>query len=475
MKQWMNDADLIQQAAYQSARDSFWAFRKLLHPKDKRGWFQREVAKELQQFYDDLSAGKRPKLVIQSPPQHGKSLQIIDFIAWLAGKNPELKTIYASFSDRLSVRANLRLQRYYDGPLYRKIFPDTIINKIGNTESGQALRNREILEYLNSDGYFRNTTVRGAITGETLDLGVIDDPIKGQEEAGSPTVRDRTWEWLTDDFMTRFSEQAGLLCILTRWHIDDPIGRLIKHYPDAKVLSYPAIATENESHRKKGEALFSELKSLEFLQERKRGMYSGHWEALYQQNPVPDEGSIFRAEWFNRFEFPPHKGLKIWSWDTAVKDGQANDFTVGALLNKIDDKIYLEKLIRRRMEYPEAKRAIIDAYNSDRTGAVLIEDKSSGQQIIQELKRGANIPIIGIKPINDKITRAKLATPVMQQGKFFIPANASWCADYVRELLNFPVDAHDDQVDATSQGILWLNSESKLTASSIYTAGKLGI
>ncbi|MCO1498186.1 hypothetical protein M3M48_09175, partial [Limosilactobacillus reuteri] len=89
----------------------FLAFRKLINPKNKWGWWQEEVAQELQQFFDDLMAGKRPKLVIQAPPQHGKSVQVIDFIAWLAGKNPSLRTIYTSFSERLGVRANLRLQR----------------------------------------------------------------------------------------------------------------------------------------------------------------------------------------------------------------------------------------------------------------------------------------------------------------------------------------------------------------------------
>ena len=166
-----------------------------MNPKDKWGWWQTEIAQELQRFYDDMQAGKRPKLVIQAPPQHGKSVQVVDFIAWLAGKNPDCRTIYTSFSERLGVRANLKLQRMYDSQIYQDIFPSTTINKSNSVAmSGQYLRNREILEYCDHTGYFRNTTVGGSITGESLSLGVIDDPLKGRKEANSITIRNGVWD-----------------------------------------------------------------------------------------------------------------------------------------------------------------------------------------------------------------------------------------------------------------------------------------
>ena len=270
--------ELVKELRLREARESFFAYRKLTNPKLKLGWWQEEVCHQLQQFYDDLTANKRPQLVIQAPPQHGKSDLIISFISWLAGKTPDTRTIYTSFSERLGVRANLKLQRLYDSAIYQDIFPNTKINQSNAvTISGQFLRNREILEYCEHDGYFRNTTVGGSITGEGLDLGVIDDPIKGRKEANSKTIRDGVWDWFTDDFFTRFSENAGLLCILTRWHIDDPIGRLIAQNPSIKVLTYPAIAINNEPNRKEGEALFPEHKSIDFLLERKKVMDSTSW------------------------------------------------------------------------------------------------------------------------------------------------------------------------------------------------------
>ena len=127
------------------------------------GWFTMDLAQKLQQFYHDHVAGKRPILVICTPPQHGKSLNVIDLIAWMVGHNPNLKVIYTSFSDRLCLRANKRMQRSLDDEKYKIIFPDTVISQ---GKGSGYLRNTDILEFVASEGYFRNTTVGGPITGE---------------------------------------------------------------------------------------------------------------------------------------------------------------------------------------------------------------------------------------------------------------------------------------------------------------------
>src|SRR5262249_31984705 len=143
---------------------------------------------------------------------------------------------------------------------------------------------------------FRNTTVEGQITGKGLDIGIVDDPIKGRIEASSKVVRDKIWSWFTDDFFTRFSDSAGLLMIMTRWHVDDPVGRLIERYPEAKILRYPAVAEEDEKNRLKGEALFPQHKSLAFLMERRAVMTQASWESEYQQNPIIAGGGVIPIE-----------------------------------------------------------------------------------------------------------------------------------------------------------------------------------
>ena len=122
-------------------------------------------------------------------------------------------------------------------------------------------RNSSLLEFIGCTGSFRNTTVNGQITGFGLDLGVIDDPIKGRAEASSLANRDKTWNWLTDDFFSRFSDQAGMVLIATRWHVDDPIGRWLIRFPETRSLKFKAIATGDEGWRKKGDVLFKEHKS----------------------------------------------------------------------------------------------------------------------------------------------------------------------------------------------------------------------
>lgn len=451
-------AELLIEQQIRRARNSFWEYRTLINPKLKRGWWQQEIADELQQFYTDLISGKRPKLVIQAPPQHGKSVQIIDFISWLAGKLPEYKTIYTSFSERLGTRANLRLQRIFDSDIYSRIFPDTKLSPKG-AKLG-ALRNMDMLEYVGHDGSFRNTTVRGSITGETLDLGIIDDPIRGRADANSITVRDSTWDWFTDDFFTRFSEEAGLLAILTRWHVDDPIGRLLETDKTVKVLSYPAIAIHDEKHRKAGEALFPEHKSLDFLLERKKIMPPANFEALYQQNPFITDGGIFKTEWFKSYRTLPKLKFTVITVDTAQKTKEQNDYSVFALWGQGEDgNAYLIDILRGKWEAPDLiKMAKIFWYKhvpNFNIRSMNVEDKVSGTTLIQTLSQSTE-PVIPIKAVQrniDKITRANDVAPFIESGRVYLPEKAEWLNDFIVEHAQFPNGAHDDQVDTTSDGL----------------------
>ena len=453
--------ELVKELRLRESRESFFAYRKLTNPKLKIGWWQEEVCNQLQLFYDDLIANKRPQLVIQAPPQHGKSDLIVSFISWLAGKSPDLRTIYTSFSERLGVRANLKLQRLYDSAIYQDIFPDTKISSIGAI-GADAIRNRELLEYQNCLGYFRNTTVGGSITGEGLDLGVIDDPIKGRKEANSKTVRDGVWDWFTDDFFTRFSENAGLLCILTRWHIDDPIGRLITQNPNVKVLSYPAIATNDEQHRKEGEALFPEHKSLEFLLERKKVMDTTSWLSLYQQSPIVLGGEIIKGEWFKRYSMLPKMEYRKIYADTAQKKGKQNDYTVFECWGYSDGNAYLIDLVRGKWESPELRKKANDfwhkhaAIKNGELRQFCIEDKASGTGLIQDIKNVDKIPVAGIQRNTDKLTRVQDALPYIESGFVYLPDNSPFVNDFIEECEAFTADDghdHDDQIDPMCDAI----------------------
>ena len=464
---------LVKAIKIQAARESFHEFRRYIHPKNKQGWFQKDVADNLQQFYIDLQNGLRPKLVIQAPPQQGKSVIIVDFIAWLSGHNPDTKTIYTSFSDRLGVRANLTLQRLYISRKYKDVFFDLRIQeRSGVADSSPAQRNRVIIEYKEKDGCFRNTTVQGSITGETLDLGVIDDPIRGRKDANSTTVRNAAWDWFTDDFFTRFDENAGLLCILTRWHVDDPIGRLIKADPNIKVLTYKAIATEDEKHRKEGEALFPEHKSLAFLLERKKVMPNVNWESLYQQSPYTQGGNIIKGSCFGRYKtLPKMKWLAVFA-DTALKAKQSNDYQVAQCWGLGEDgKVYFIDTMREKFEAYELEKRFPDFWNKQKAKNLgplryfAIEDKASGTELIQRIKYNVrpSIPVKAIPRSIDKYTRVNDILGFIESGYVMIPENAPWVHDFVSECESFTADdAHDydDQIDPMCDAISDMLNES---------------
>jgi hypothetical protein len=284
------------------ARRNFWSFRKFIHPEIIEGWWQVDVAEHLDQFYRDYVAGKRPKLVLAAPPQHGKSKQMVDFAAYFAGRNPDDKTIYASYSEDLGTDANRDLQRIYDDDLYKLVFPNTKISgESVVTQVGKWQRNSTFLEYAGHKGSFRNTTINGQITGKELHLGIIDDPIKGRAESSQIGNRNKAWDWLTDDFFARFHERAGMVTIgdsLALGRSDRPVGWSAS--PRLRLLRYPAIAEPDspkyvrsdvdKAKRAAGEALFKEHISLDYLLERKRIYSIASWESLYQQNPIQQSG-----------------------------------------------------------------------------------------------------------------------------------------------------------------------------------------
>jgi hypothetical protein len=163
-------------------RQSFKAYRQAIHPKLKWNWAVEEITDELQLFYEAFEEGRRPKLAIEMPPQHGKSLAAEDFISWTAGKHPEWKTIYASYTDRLGMRINRNLYRVFSTVSHHDIFPDFMINQPG------LVCNTELIEYVNGLGSFRNTTIGGSINGMELNLGVLDDYSKNYTPTKKPRL-----------------------------------------------------------------------------------------------------------------------------------------------------------------------------------------------------------------------------------------------------------------------------------------------
>jgi predicted phage terminase large subunit-like protein len=188
--------------------------------------------------------------------------------------------------------------------------------------------------------------------------------------------------------------------------------------------------------------------------------------AQYQQNPVPLDGAIIKPSWLRTYrEFIQSEAKTIiHSWDTAIKAGISNDYTVCTAWAEMEDGYYLIDIIRERLEYPELKRAIINMTEKWQPNAILIEDKGSGQSLIQDIKRENNLPVIAIKANKDKLSRLLAVSPMFEAGKVLLPANSNWRVSYEQEILSFPTAKHDDQVDSTSQFLNYIrlnNSRNK--------------
>lgn len=436
-------------------------FTKYTKPDFMEGWFNKIIAQELQQFYEDVKAGKQPRLLIQAPPRSGKSeLFSRRFPAWVFGQDPNLQIIATSYSTDLSSKMNRDVQRIIDSEEYASVFPNTSLNSVNiATVSGKALRNSEIFEIVGHSGAYRSAGVGAGITGMGADIGIIDDPVKDAKEANSQTIRDSVWDWYTTTFYTRLSPKSGILLGMTRWHEDDLAGRLLKEMENDgdqwRVVSFPAIAEHDEEFRSEGDALHPERYNLERLDKIRKAVGSQAWNALYQQRPSSKGGDIIKGKWFKRYDQLPRMQRVIIAGDTAQKVKQHNDYSVFIVAGMgVDGGVYLIDLIRGKWEAPELEQKLKDIWHkykqTHRVQAVYIEDKSSGTGLIQNIQRSQMIPIKGVQVDADKYTRVLGIQGFIESGYVYLPNDAEWVGDLIDECEKFTATdshKHDDQVD----------------------------
>lgn len=299
----------------------------------------------------------------------------------------------------------------------------------------------------------------GAVTGHQLDLGVVDDPVKGRQEAELRAIRDRTWIWLTDDFCTRFSADAGLLIIATRWHQDDPLGRAMRKFADLKVLRYPAVAAMDEAHRKKGEALFPELKPLDFLLSQQRLLTQSSWAALYQQRPMVLGGGQLPIEKLK--VLPLFDRSKVFNsvryWDKGGGDDERAAYTAGVLMHKLTNGTYvIEDIVRGRWLALEREERIKATAQADKqryiSYAVWVEQEpgSGGKELAENTIRNlAGYRVHADRVTGSKRVRAEPFAAQVQAGNVWLVAGR-WVADFRDECEIWPQGQYQDQVDAAA-------------------------
>ena len=462
------------------ARRSLLNFILHTKPDYQAGWFHRDICRRLDKFLADVKSGKRPRLIIQAPPRHGKT-EIVSrrFPAYALGKDPDLSFIATSYAADLASMNNRDVQRVMDDDRYRRIFPATSLwaSNVRTVAQGTWMRNSDIFEVVGRRGVYRSAGVCGGITGMGASIAIIDDPIKDDVEANSEVYRERVWNWYTSTLYTRLAPLSGVLLIMTRWHDDDLVGRLLRAADRGEgdkfeVCRYPAIAEKDERHRKEGEALHPERYSREMLVGEdgqggiRKAVGSRVWVSLFQQRPSAAGGTIFKEKDWRYYKPTTDERVKliadlgitsvVQAWDTAFKIKTSNDYCAGLTIGVAPSRFYLLDMVWRRMEYPELKRAVMAAYAKWNPSAVIIEDTAAGQSVIQELKRETRVPVLPWPADKDKVSRANAITPQHEAGLLYLPEGAGWVMDFVDECSSFPNGAHDDQVDALTIGMGYL-------------------
>jgi predicted phage terminase large subunit-like protein len=314
------------------------------------------------------------------------------------------------------------------------------------------------------------TSNGGVLTGRGADIILIDDPLK-PEEALSDAQRQAANEWFSHTLYSRLNDKrkGAIVIIMQRLHEDDLVGHVLAQEP-WEVVCFPAIAEEDEVHRietmfgprtftrRRGEALHPEREPLDTLDRIRRTIGEYNFAGQYQQSPAPLGGGLVKAEWFKRYgekDRPESFERVVQSWDTANKATELSDFSVCTTWGITGKNLYLLNVLRKRLEYPALKRAVREQQSLFNADVVLIEDKASGTQLIQELITDGFHSVTRYQPDCDKIMRLNAQTGLIENGFVYIPLTERWLAEYLHELTVFPNGKHDDQVDSTAQFLDW--------------------
>lgn len=414
----------------------------------------------------EVAAGTCRRLIINIPPRHLKShTASIAFPAWLLGHHPTKQILAVSYAQDLSEKLARDCRALMNSAFYQSIFKTRL------SPDRQAVSDFET----SNGGYRFSTSVGGVLTGRGADIIILDDPMKA-DDALSEARRTNLNEWYDNTLRSRLNSQetGAIVIVMQRLHADDLVAH-ITEFEHWDILSFPAIAEKDESYtvstpygsrttkRRAGDILQPSLMSAATLNDLRQNMTEYNFAAQYQQDPQPQAGLIVRREWL-RFYKPNQKPDDfeqiVQSWDTASKATELANYSVCTTWGLSDGKLYMLDCYRRKPEFPELKRAVRELAALWNADIVLVEDKSSGTQLIQEL-RSDDFHQIQAAPVldGDKELRLRAQTAKIEGGFVLFPESAPWLSSYLLELTTFPNAKNDDQVDSTVNALAWLTEQ----------------
>ena len=431
-------------------KESFLDFINHVYPGYKVGPHHLKLI----QIFEDIAAGKKKRVIVNIAPRHGKS-ELISYLApaWFLGKYPQKKIIMGSHTADLAVNFGRRVRNLVGSDAYKGIFPQVELQSDSKSASRWGT---------NFNGEYFAIGVGGALAGRGADLFIIDDPHSEQEaKTGRPDVFLPAWEWFQSGPLQRLMPGGAIIIVMTRWSKLDLTGMIVQQTErnedvDAwEVVEFPAIKDD-------GQALWPEFWDVDELLAKKAALDIRYWNAQYMQKPTSEEGALIKREWWQIWEKddPPQCEFTIMSLDAAQEASNRADYnaltTWGVFYNEDTQNfaIILLNAIKKRMEYPELKKLVLEEYREWQPDAFMVEKKSNGSALYQEFRR-MGIPVGEFTPGKgqDKIARVNAVSDLFASGIVFAP-DRRWAKEVIEECNDFPAGTNDDLVDSTTLALL---------------------
>ncbi len=407
-------------------------------------------------YLSEVSKGNVHRLIINMPPRALKSFTVnVSWPAWLLGNDPSLRIISASYALFLSIKHSMDTRNIINSDLFRNTFVDFTLNEKDNRKE----------KFVTTQHGFRfATSTGGSITGEGGDILILDDPHNALH-VSSRNRRQLAIDWFRQSFVSRLDDKKNgkIIVVMQRLHHDDLTGFLLREQPDLwKHVEIPTIAPKNITyHHANGKYVFKRGKYLHPEREGKREidrvrkeLGDAAFSAQYLQKPLVNESGAIKKSWFQYYKKVDHTNFRCItvSWDTAIKVHDDSSYSVATVWgDNYNDEFYLLDLLRGKWEYPDLRKKFEEFNRKWNPNYILVEDKASGQALVQDFRYQYEMNIVPIRPYNNKILRLSRASVFFEKKTVYFPLDAIWRADYEQELLLFPSAKNDDQVDSTSQ------------------------
>lgn len=421
-----------------AARGSLAAYSMALWPQFQAAPHHLLIADALRR----VSEGKCKRLMVAMPPRHGKSLLCSEmFPAWFMGRHPDKYIICATYAQDLADDFGRKVRNNMQSAEHRRFFPNSILR----SDSSSAQR-----FHTEAGGVYYAVGVGGALTGRGAHVLLVDDPLKGREDADSERKRKTLQDWYNSVAYTRLMPGGAVIVIQTRWHDDDLAGWLLTEHAheEWETLVLPAIDSD-------GKALWPGQYPIDVLTHIKRTIGERDWSALYQQEPLPDSGEFFKREWLRWYGAKPEHLRIYMASDFAVTDGSGDYTEHGVFGVDPNDNLYVLDWWHGQTAPDAWIDAMLDMVQRwkplawyGESGVIRRSVEPFLAKRMQE--RRVYCRTEWVASISDKPTRARGFQARCSMGKVYFPAGQDWSDRLTAQLMRFPAGKHDDAVDVCS-------------------------